>query len=165
VTTFPATGDYYLNAYPYVNSGDSYFEPYGVSISKNTLEATEPDDSFGTGTALTLGATSMGHNFYDDVDQDWFSVDVTSTTDTYTFALVSDQCAHHDARVMEMYLYDTDGSTQLGYEYHCPSISYTFSATGTYYILLQAYFGGNYADTNWMYPFEDIGINVTSEAP
>jgi len=106
-----------------------------------TADAYEPDDWYSAATAITVGDPAQQHTIYPDGDEDWVSFAVTAGV-TYTVETGEGSPAESIDTVL--YLYDSDGTTQLDYdddggEGFYSLISYTADVDKTVYARIKEY--------------------------
>ena len=100
----------------------------------------EPNDDFTTANALVVG-DDMSAAIDPAGDVDYFAFEATAGM------IVSFETMPGDVNDTKMYLYDTDGTTELafnddiGYPNYYSMIEFTFPADGTYFIAITGYSG------------------------
>jgi len=153
-TSLTANGTYYIAAivdpYNYLYDGDTTnnsSSQVAMSISGAcTADAYEEDDSYATATAIGVG-TTQSHNFCLD-SSDWLSFSAVAGN-SYS---ISTSTADNYNPDTYLYLYSTDGTTQLLYNddggpgWDALISSWTAPATGIYYIRVGSYSSGNLTD-------------------
>ncbi|MCP4179965.1 MAG: hypothetical protein GY756_19565, partial [bacterium] len=149
--TFPATGTYYILLESYDNDENGSYE---IKIYSIDVDGNESNDVFGDATPLTVNASSDSNTIDKLSDIDYFSFSV----DTIGVEYVINPGINCDFN-QQVWLYDTDGTTSLvnGQDinngtdpesyFGSETITYTFSATGTYFLRVQSlgnYYSGSY---------------------
>lgn len=108
----------------------------------------EPNDDHTTANSIT---DSMSAAIDPGGDEDYFSFTAVAGTE-YTFTTEDLPGSSDNVGDTKMYLYDTDGTTQLdynddiGYPNYYSQIAYTISADGTYYVKVTGYSSSNTGD-------------------
>ena len=142
---------YYYKVKATNSAGDSSYSSNAQAATATTLawptasDGVEGDDTSAGAATVTLGS-SVHRALYPDGDVDFFKVSLLAGT-TYEFS-ANNLNANADTF---MYLYDTDGVTQLDYNDDCETpwtglgscIQYTPPTDGYYYIQVMSWFDGN----------------------
>ena len=139
-----AAGTYYIKITSYYGGG---FIPYTISnIFTAVAQAndTEPNNTKAQALTLGLNNSTTGHiNYYYNNTRDvadWYKV--TTTADGRLRLRITPA----NGQYIRCWLYDNDGTTQLNYAE--PSTTADLNtdglAAGTYYILIQSYYGNGY---------------------
>ncbi|UCC83625.1 MAG: DVUA0089 family protein [Gemmatimonadota bacterium] len=126
-----------------------------------TVPESEPNDDYTTADAVSLGDQATG------------TIDPAGDWDWFVFSATAGQMIEIDVDAEEvgsdldsyMYLYDTDGTTELAYNddwggWYDSHIEYTFTAAGNYYIALR-----EYSDPDAGGPTYTYAINFTEVLP
>ena len=135
-------GTYYVTPYYYSGSAGSY--TIGDTFTPNSLaNDTEPNDTFAQAQALGPNATTTGHiGYYSGGvtdSADWFKV-ATTADGSLTLTLTQDR----GGDVVDVNLYDTNGTTELGRSHTSGSveaITIPNLRPGTYYFAVYLYTG------------------------
>ncbi|GEM_PF-2249397 len=123
----------------------------GVALTGDSFDgdAFEPDDSYGTATLITVDDTAQQHTIYPADDEDWVSFAVSSG---WTYTIETGEGTPSDAMDTELYLYDSDGTTQIDYDDDGGAgiyslIEYTADADKTVYARVAGFYSssGSYA--------------------
>ncbi|MEP7319296.1 MAG: hypothetical protein ABI921_11160, partial [Panacibacter sp.] len=140
-----AAGTYYVKIVAYY--AGSGFIPYTISntftppAEANDLE---PDDTKAQALTLGLNNSTTGHiNYYYNNARDTFDwYKVTTNAD----GLLRIRTTSNNGQYVNCWLYDNDGTTQLGYTATNSTIDMNTDglAAGTYYILIKDYYGTGY---------------------
>ena len=133
VWTAATSGTYYLSMKDYFSSG------YGNYELTAELVADDHGDSAATATLLNLPANISG-SIEIGGDQDWFRF-TANVGETFRFEIPV-----HDENV-ELIVYDTNGTTELERDFFDePSILWSASRSGTYYVRVANYFSDYLGD-------------------
>lgn len=124
------------------DSGASGAYVLSAVLGSDLADAYEPDGSFGASKPITVNAEAQQHTIYPTDDEDWVSFSVTAGR-IYRIITTSGVQLEDDVDVY-VYLYDSDGTTQLEYRdenWASPDelIEYTATANKTVYVRV----GGN----------------------
>ena len=166
--TFPADGTYYLMVRDYYNGGEpDYF--YTISLSSGTCsDPHESNDTPGQATPISPGKLN---------DPD---ICPGGDVDYYAFAgeageeIVVDIDAQAIGSGLDsyLYLYDTDGVTELAhnddYDGLDSHIEYALPADGTYYLMVRDYYDGGGPDCFYTISLAkefDVDTQWTADAP
>jgi cysteine-rich repeat protein len=140
---------YYVAAGSHGSGGNTslgIFANYDISITEELISGDlyEPDNDPGAATVLAIdGTPSDDHSIHWGGDLDYFKFTPTSTSVTYAIQITNGVCVSGDERSLRLWLYDTNGTTQLataqeewgGMDKVCPVIYYSFPSAGvTYYV-------------------------------
>jgi len=152
VWAVPAGGTYYVKVRHYFNSTYGANTDYDlrVTCSSSVEDGYEDDDDPGDASTITINGGAQSHNFHDAGDNDWMKFAATAGT-SYVIETsnLGSTCDTY------MYLYDTDGSTEITHNDDggmglASRIVWTAPATGDYYVRVRHYFSGYYGpDTNY----------------
>ena len=117
-------------------SNVGYSANYIVYSGSGCQDAYESDDTYINAKTITVNWVTQTHNFHENGDMDWAKFAVTAGS-AYTIT-VSNLGASNDT---VLYLYDTDGTTELASNDDCPGSGqascindWTAPVTGTYFI-------------------------------
>lgn len=113
-----------------------------------TADGYEPDNSPGSATPLVVDAAAQQHSIYPAAEEDWASLSVTEGY-TYRIRITSGAAAEDFDAVL--YLYDSDGVTQLDYSdagWTTPDevIDYTAPSSSTVYVKVMGYWDSDYGN-------------------
>ena len=105
--------------------------------SNSRATEVEPNDTFGTANTLTAG-DDMNAGIIPAAEVDWFAITVTAGLE-YEF-----ETHPGDIGDTKLYIFDTDGTTQLAYVDdggvgYYSYLTYTFAADGTYFVEITGY--------------------------
>lgn len=125
--------------------------PGVASAAWTTITETEPNDTPAQANVLPVDGTICLGSYSTTADDDWYSVALTAGQ-TYVFETGPNTSALDVRLDTYLYLYDTDGTTELtsdddGGAYQYSYIQYTPSVTGTYYLMTCSFahaYTGNY---------------------
>jgi hypothetical protein len=131
--TATGSGTYYVQVH---NFNDTFGEDthYDLSLSSNA-DAYEPDDDYTNANTIAIGETQADHDFHSVDDEDWLQF--STVTDAVVTIETSDLGPYCDTH---LYLYDTDGTTELtndddgGGESKASRIEWTAPDDDTYYV-------------------------------
>ncbi len=149
----PANGTYYLAVEDYEGRGGlDYF--YTIYLSMKGCDAYEPNHSWHEAVPISYSAALTALDICPAGDIDYFSfagsAHGTSVVDIDAYNIGSSLDS-------VIYLYDTDGVTQLAYndDWSWPNvdsrIEYTLPADGTYYLLVMDYAHPSYGGDDFFY--------------
>ena len=159
-----ATGTYYLRLLTYYSSE---FVPYTLSNNLTTIASpndAEPNNTLPTASVLTLNTTVTGHigYQYNGTRDNYDYYTVTLPTDgklSWTITSTNGQNVY-------ALLFDNDGTTYLAGSYTSGSTAYSKDglAAGTYYMLIQTYFGNEFVPYSLINTFTPLSFTVENPA-
>ncbi len=141
-----ATGTYYIKIYPYFSGQMPAYTISNTLTKPAQANDTEPDSTRAQALTLTLNGSTTGHidyyykNHRDSVD--WYKV-TTNADGRLRLTMTS-----ANGQNVWAYLYDNDGTTQLGGAYTSGSavvVNRDGLAAGTYYIRVNTYYTTEFA--------------------
>jgi hypothetical protein len=112
-----------------------YGDPSASILSSGCQDAYEPDNNSASARWITVNGAAQTHNFHENGDVDWAKFAVTAGS---AYTITTSNLGGNDT---VLYLYDTDGTTELASNDDCPGSApascinnYIATVTGTYFI-------------------------------
>ena len=119
----------------------------------------EPDGSAGTAKPLTVGAAAQQRTIFPADDEDWVSFSVDAG---WRYTIETTPGTPADDPDTRLYLYDSDGTTQIGYNDddtgYYSRIDYEPDANGTVYVRVIGWSTGTYALSVTKTPAIKLGV-------
>ncbi len=158
-----AAGTYYVMIKAYYGNG---FIPYTLSDSlfkPKQANDNEPNDSKSQAVTFNANSTKTGHiNYYYNSESDvadWYKITINDD------GMVGLTLTSNNGQYVWAYLYDNDGTTQLGAQYTNSTMSYNTDGlqAGTYYVKVSAYYSNGFAPYTLQNTFSKYNFVKESE--